>query len=281
MGRFSHILLAADFDRTLTDRQSAIPQANLDAILAFEREGGAFTVATGRSVPMFRARDRLIPSNAPLVLYNGAALYDYGTETMTDAVPLPCGRELLRDMTERFPELWLELQGVDCHYLIGDCPMRAAFYRSNDAAARQATIDELPEQMLKIAMFGTFYDETVRQFFSATPEEQALFDRAIAYLERRYGDVLTIDRAATRIIDVQAKSVSKGAAVRRLAERMGRSLVICAGDAPNDVSMLEAADLAFVPSDCEPSLLNRGYRVACSCDEGTIAGLLRSLNTMF
>lgn len=271
------MLLAADFDRTLTDRKSEIPQANIDAILEFEREGGAFTVATGRSVPMFRARYGLIPSNAPLVLFNGAAYYDYATETLSGAVWMPRGKELLRDMAAHFPRLWAEVQGIDCHYLIGDCPMREQFYRSNNAAARQATLDEIPDQMVKIALFGDFYDDTVRQFFEYTPQELAEFDAAIAYLQAKYGDDLVIDRAAPRIIDLQAKGVSKGAAVRRLAKQLGRTRLVCAGDAWNDVSMLDEADLAFVPCDCEPNLLQRGYRVVCSCDEGTIAGVLKQL----
>lgn len=277
MGRFDDCLFAADFDRTLTNRVSEIPQANLDAILEFEREGGLFTVATGRSVPMFRARHGLIPTNAPLVLYNGAAFYDYESETLSGAVPMPRGTELLRDLAARFPKLWAEVQGVDCHYLIGDCPMRAAFYRANDAAARQATLGELPGTILKIALFGEFYDETVRQFFTGTPEELAYFESAVAYIETNYGKDLVVDRAASRIIDVQARCVSKGAAVRRLAERLGRSRLICAGDARNDLSMLDEADRAFVPSDCEPSLLKRGYEVVCSCEEGTIAGVLKQL----
>ena len=277
MGRFDHVLLAVDFDRTLTDRKSEIPQANIDAIRAFTREGGAFTVATGRSVPMFRAKHAKIPSNAPLVLYNGAAFYDYATETLSGAAWMPRGLELLRDMAQAFPQLWAEVQGIDCHYLIGDCPMRRAFYASNDAACRQVTVEELPENMLKIALFGTFYDATVRQFFEYTPEELAEFDAAIAYLQERYGNELVIDRAAPRIIDLQAKAVSKGAAVRQLAKQLGRSLLVCAGDAPNDVSMLDAADLAFVPSDCEQSLLQKGYNVVCPCDEGAVAGVIQQL----
>lgn len=277
MGRFDDCLLAADFDRTLTNRASEVPQANLDAILEFEREGGLFTVATGRSVPMFRARHPLIPTNAPLVLYNGAAFYDYERETLSGAIPMPRGKEVLRDMAAHFPMLWAEVQGVDCHYLIGDCPMREAFYRANDAAAEQATVEELPETILKIALFGTFYDDTVRQFFTGTPEELAYFEAAIAYIKENYGGELVVDRAAARIIDLQAKSVSKGAAVRRLANSLDRKRLICAGDAPNDLSMLDEADRAFVPSDCEPSLLKRGYEVVCSCEEGTIAGVLKQL----
>ena len=280
MGKFSNMLLAVDFDRTLTDRLSRIPRRNLEAILEFEREGGAFTVATGRSVPMFQAKHVLIPTNAPLVLYNGGAFYDYETKTLSEAVWMPRGRELLLDMADRYPMLLAEVQGIDYHYLIGDCPMREAFYRSNQAPAKAATMEELPEQMIKIALFGSFEDDTVRQFFEATEEEFALFEEATAYLRRVYGEDLVVDRAAARIIDIQARKVSKGAAVRKLAEMMDRTILVCAGDAPNDISMLEEADLAFVPCDCERSMRERGYHQVCSCDEGAIAGVVEALASM-
>ena len=277
MGKFSQMLMAVDFDRTLTDRASRIPKRNLDAILEFEREGGAFTVATGRSVPMFLSKHADIPTNAPLVLYNGGAFYDYGTGTLTDPVWMPRGRELLLDLAERYPMLLAEVQGIDYHYLLGDCPMREAFYRANQAPIRAAKMKDLPEKFIKVAFFGTFADDTVRQFFEATPEEAALFDEVIGYLERNYGEDLVIDRSAVRIIDVQARRVSKGKAVRRLAEKLGRAILVCAGDAPNDLSMLEEADLAFVPGDCHESLLERGYHVVCSCDEGAVAGAIEAL----
>ena len=280
MGRFSHILLASDFDRTLTDRQSAIPQANLDAILEFEAEGGAFTMATGRSVPMFRARHPLIPTNAPLILYNGAAIYDFETQTLSGAVALPEGRTILRDMARRFPGLLAEVQGLDYHYLIGDCPLRDEFYRDNDAPACHATVDGLPPEIWKIAFFGTFYDATVRQFFEATEAEQTEFNAACRYLAETY-DGIVVDRAAARIIDVQAKGVNKGSAARALAKRLGRPLLACAGDAPNDLSMLREADFAFVPSDCDPSLNGLGFQSVCSCDEGAIAGVVARLKEMF
>ena len=76
MGIFSDILLTVDYDRTLTAPDSTIPERNLEAIRYFIENGGAFTVNTGRSVPMTRVfRDR-VPVNAPLLLYNGSAAYD-------------------------------------------------------------------------------------------------------------------------------------------------------------------------------------------------------------
>ena len=58
MGIFSDVLLVSDYDDTLTQpgglpgadgkitNMTQIPQANLDAIAAFEREGGLFTIAS-------------------------------------------------------------------------------------------------------------------------------------------------------------------------------------------------------------------------------------------
>ena len=82
MGKFSDILLTVDYDRTLTAPDSSIPERNLEAIRYFMENDGAFTVNTGRSVPMIQVfRDR-VPVNAPLLLYNGSAAYDLAAEKL-------------------------------------------------------------------------------------------------------------------------------------------------------------------------------------------------------
>ena len=74
MGKFSDVLLTVDYDRTLTAPDSSIPERNLEAIRYFMKNDGAFTVNTGRSVPMIQVfRDR-VPVNAPLLLYNGSPM---------------------------------------------------------------------------------------------------------------------------------------------------------------------------------------------------------------
>ena len=72
MGIYSDVLLTVDFDRTLTAPDSTIPKRNIEAIRYFMENGGAFTVNTGRSVPMSRHNLLpVVPVNAPLLLYNG------------------------------------------------------------------------------------------------------------------------------------------------------------------------------------------------------------------
>ena len=86
---FSDVLLTVDYDRTLTAPDSTIPERNLEAIRYFMASGGAFTVNTGRSVPMIQAFRDIVPVNAPLLLYNGSAAYDLATGKFEFCHPIP------------------------------------------------------------------------------------------------------------------------------------------------------------------------------------------------
>ncbi len=275
MNDFSKYLLVSDFDRTLTDRDSRIPARNIRAILDFQRRGGLFTLGTGRSVPMYAAQRDLVPVNAPLILYNGAALYDLASDQLTDLHLLEQPDQILEFVTTEFPDLWVEIQGRDYHYVLGDNPTRDRFYRTNHAACAPFTLDRLPEPVIKIAVYGTFYNDTVAQFFQATEEELTLLNRAAARIAQVFPH-LVVDRSAPRILDLQHKSVSKGRAARALAKRLGKTLV-CVGDAANDLTMLEQADLAFVPADCAPEIARLGFPQVCPCGEGAVAGVIEAL----
>ena len=115
---YSDILLTVDYDRTLTAPDSTIPQANLEAIEYFMAHGGTFTVNTGRSVPMSRCYLEKVPTNAPLLLYNGSGWYDVQSRKMTQSHPIRLDSStMLRELMERFPKLWVEVQGIRHHYL--------------------------------------------------------------------------------------------------------------------------------------------------------------------
>ena len=115
MGRFDGILIASDFDRTLTDPNGNVPKRNLDALRFFMEEGGRFSVASGRSVPMFRQKTALFASNAPAILFNGAACYDFQAEKLVFGTPLPRMEALIDEILKRYPLKNCELQGVGGH----------------------------------------------------------------------------------------------------------------------------------------------------------------------
>ena len=76
MGKFSGILLFSDLDDTLLTTDKLVSGENREAIEYFQREGGLFTFATGRSVAGIQWPLELIRPNAPVICFNGSGIYD-------------------------------------------------------------------------------------------------------------------------------------------------------------------------------------------------------------
>ena len=89
MGKFEGVLLASDFDDTLVGGSCMLSPGNRAALEHFIREGGRFTVATGRARRTFAPYAGTVPINAPVILSNGALLYDFSTGRTVVDLPLP------------------------------------------------------------------------------------------------------------------------------------------------------------------------------------------------
>lgn len=273
MSIYSDILLTVDYDRTLTAPDSTIPERNLEAIRYFMAQGGAFTVNTGRSIPM--SSGMLIPSvpvNAPLLLYNGSAAYDKETGKLTRYDPIAIDpAEIISDLKTRFPTLNVEIQAVDAHYLTEKNPQWEQFCRNNQCPFAYTGENTVPQPFIKLSLYGQFRKDTVADMYNATQEELALFDRATGYVAQTYGDRLEIFRACARIVDFHAKGVSKLHSARLLQQELGKKILICVGDAENDATMLDGADYAFCPAD---GIVADRYPNVCKCADGAIADVI-------
>ena len=268
---FSDILLTVDFDRTLTAPDSTIPQRNIEAIRWFMDQGGAFTVNTGRSVPMTNWFRDQVPVNVPLLLYNGSAAYDVATGEWSQCYELDLDPTvIIPDLQGRFPDLTVEVQALDKHYNFIPNPAWDAFSANNCAYGTAEDGQDLGP-FLKFAIYGEIRDVTVNHLFSGTEEEIRRMDEAEAMLRETYGEDLAIFRAGPRVIDVQVAGISKCRAARELQQKLGRKILVCAGDAENDVVMLDGADYAFVPAD---AILKDRYENVCKCADGAVADVI-------
>ena len=124
---------------------------------------------------------------------------------------------------------------------------------------------------LKFTLYGAISDVTVAQFYSGTPEELRRMDEVEKLIKEIYGDKVAVARSCPRIIDVQANGVNKAVSARRLQKELGRKILVCAGDAENDITMLDGADYAFVPAD---AVLKDRYENVCNCAEGAVAEVI-------
>lgn len=270
MALFDNVLLTVDFDRTLTGPDGQIPQRNLDAIHYFMNNGGSFTVNTGRSLNTMRAHLDTIPVNAPYLLFNGSASYQNGKFVYTNPIDMDMWQTLKVVLAE-FPQMNLEVQALDTHYLIDPKPEYEAFYKGMGWDYKVAHLGDDLGPFIKFALFGKPYISHVATMFEATQEEKDMFDAAQARIESLWGDKVVVFRAAPRIVDVHAKGVSKINAARDLQKKLGKSILVCVGDAENDLPMLYGADYAFCPADGVVADL---FPNVCVCANGAVADVI-------
>ena len=269
---FSDVLLTVDYDRTLTAPDSTIPERNLEAVRYFIQNGGTFTVNTGRSLPMTAAFREIIPVNAPLLLYNGGMAYDLQKEEITFCTAIDLDLwSTIRETTAMFPDLTVEMQGLDAHYCFSPNPGWEGFSENNRCAHRMALPGEALGPFLKFSLYGAFREMTVAEMFEGSREEIARMDAAEALLREKYGAVCEVFRPAQRIIDIHPKGVSKGIAARQLQKQLHKKWLICAGDALNDLAMMQAADHAFCPAD---GILAEQFENVCPCGQGAVADVI-------
>jgi HAD superfamily hydrolase (TIGR01484 family) len=267
---FSDVLLTVDVDRTLTGPDSKIPERNIEAIRYFTENGGMFTVNTGRSLNTYRGHMQIVPANAPLLLFNGAAAYFEGQWLRYQEIDLDMW-EILLQVRKEFPNMNLELQALDCHYLIDPTP---EFKRMYDGMQWPYKIPETGADLgpfVKFALFDNPTTDTVGCLYEGTPEQLAEVNRIEARILELWGHKVDTTRSAPRIIDVQAKGVSKGQSAKLLQQELRRKILVCVGDAENDITMMEAADFAFCPAE---SVIEGRYPSVCNCGEGAVADVI-------
>lgn len=267
---FSDVLLTVDFDRTLTAPDSTIPERNLEAIRYFIENGGAFTINTGRSVNTMGNLLHTLPVNVPFLLYNGSAAYENGKLLNCRQIDLDIW-QTMEEIHREFPEMNLEIESDGAHYLYDSTAQYRAFYDALGWKHRPAIPGTVIKPFLKVSLFGTVREMNVSHFYTGSQEELDRFDRLERWLGEKYAGKISVFRAAPRIIDVHAAGVHKGIAARTLQKQLGKKILVCVGDAQNDILMLDNADYAFCPAD---AILADRYENVCECAQGAVADVI-------
>lgn len=280
MGKFDGVLLASDFDNTLIYTEEALrtgaqvpplPERNREALERFMAQGGRFAVSTGRALAAFLKYADLVPMNAPGVVCNGAALYDFQTgeylETaLLDGQALERGQAIL----DRFPEAAVEA------YHIGNVIHAVhpnEFTRQHEHVTKVAVTEapSLPEVPLPLG----------KLLFEA---EHRTLEAIVAFLnERGWGVDYELIFSGQTLLEMTVKGANKGGMIRRLARRLGISMehVYCVGDEANDISMLTAARQGFAPGNCIDAVRDCGAKVVCHAREGALADVVDILDRRY
>lgn len=281
MGKFTGLLLASDYDNTLTYTEEAlrlcrpmppVSKANQAAIRYFMAEGGIFSVATGRAKPAFEAVADGVPMNGPTVLFNGAAIYDFSTGKYLCEAFLPeTARAHIAQTIRELPFAAVELyhDNNDIHALQPNDVTRRHLHVTHSPTVIVDSMEQVPSPISKV-------------LFSTEPAHQAAL---LDYLRGQgwYGDY-EIVASSESLVELTARGANKGGMVRRLAAllHIPQANVACVGDHANDISMLTWAGMAFAPANALPEVRALPcVRTLPDCREDAIAALIAVLDEKF
>ena len=165
----------------------------------------------------------------------------------------------------------MEIQGLEDHYLIHPKENFMALYDSMNWNYSVAVPGTEIGPFIKFAVYGQAHDAVLANMYQITAQEEARFRELYDFIMSRWGDQVDLVFAAPRILDIQTKGVTKGTAARALQRKLGKKLLICVGDADNDIPMLEQADYAFCPED---AVVADRYETVCKCADGAVADVI-------
>lgn len=270
MGKFDKVLLASDFDGTLTGSDGRIPQRNIEKIKYFISEGGLFTVSTGRTkIGFHNYSEQLI--NAPVLLGNGAMAYDYikkeavfNNSINSDAVKVFSG------FCKLFPFVGIEIYTVDDRAFVIN-PNNLNYEHYKGLRIDNFVISEgVTEEMFP----------AVKIMLSAGRAETLNVQEYLRQIDLKGMKYIPCTGAFVELLSI---SSGKGNALLQLADSLSVAYTdtYAIGDGSNDVDMLEAASLSFSPSSGEAAALKAADITVCSSNDGAVADAIEYLEEKY
>ena len=280
MGRFDGVLLASDFDNTLIYTEEALrtgqpvpelPRRNREALERFMAEGGRFAVATGRALAAFVHYADMVPMNAPGIVCNGAALYDFAQGAYLETTVLEeTARERGQAVLDRFPAVAVEAYHIDnvIHAVQPNAVTRHHEHLTRVKVTEAPSLLEVPLPLGKLLFEGE--RETLEQVRAFLAEKGWDQDCELIYSGRS-------------LLEMTRKGASKGGMLRRLAQRLGISMdhVYCVGDESNDISMLTAAAEGFAPANCVEAVRQCGVTIVSHARDGALGDVVEQLEKRY
>jgi Cof subfamily protein (haloacid dehalogenase superfamily) len=257
MGKFDGIIIASDFDGTLYCN-GKISQKNLDAIAYFQREGGKFTICSGRPYEFIRDFDPPLPINTYAITTNGASIIDIPSkEILYEGF---CDDHLF-EIVDKIIEDDL---GYGTFTIFSNVEPRVKDYSLEEYVLLRPTLNS--GTIYKIDIRST--DEKLAQIGAKTVNNYDL------------GEYIAVQSWKMNL-EIWPRKNAKGAALKRLKERLGATLAIGVGDYENDIELLLAADVGYAVSNSNDVLFAYADRIAPNEDGSAIAYIIDELDKTY
>ena len=268
MGIFENCILASDIDNTLVS-DGYINPLNIEKIEFFMKEGGIFSLSTGRGAGALSGVLSKLKSVSPCIVSNGCLIYDYeNKKSLYEEYIKKEDYEITQFVLNSGINVGCEVHiGADAYTLSRTAEVNDhQIYE--DFTAEDKTYEELLEYNWNkvIFMFDSF-------------EERERLERMLEGRECSCNFVETTVELAGRArayYEIVPKGISKATALLKLAEITGakKGRVFAIGDYYNDVEMLKTADISAVPINSPEDIKEIADYITVPCRDGAVADFI-------
>lgn len=237
-------ILFTDLDGTLLNDQKEITSGNQQAIDEALAKGHKIVISTGRPLASARiqaARLGLDREGCYAITYNGGQIYDFFHRKTLYGRPLPI--ELITPVFMAAYEAGLHIHT----------------YSSTQVLSERETPELLEYASTTLMQYQIV--EHIAEALEEPPYKMIVIslshDRLLAFQEellQHYPDELDCFFSSDILLEIVPKGISKGFAVHWMCRYLGIPLEnsVAAGDAQNDIPMLEAAQVGAVMRNAFP-----------------------------
>lgn len=280
MGKFEGVLLASDFDNTLIYTEDALrtgtsipalSPGNREALEYFIKNGGRFVVSTGRALAAFERYAGKLPINAPCVVCNGAAIYDfqagkYLETALLDDTALRRGQSAM----DAFPSLACEVYHVEntIHVVRPNGITRRHQHMTHVDVEEKPSLKNVPLPLGKLLF----------------EDEHPVLKRVLAFFhQKEWNDEYELIFSSPFFLEMTRKGANKGGMVNLLAKRLhiAPENVYCVGDQANDLPMLKVAAEGFAPANCIGAVRDSGVTLVSDARKDAMADIVSILDRRY
>lgn len=267
MGRYARYFIISDLDHTIIGSNKLISKKNKEAIAFFVKEGGMFSIATGRTVEGIAPYLEGLRINMPCILYNGGGIYDLVMQRFLRQHFIQCQEinGIIETISKTSEPVGIQVFTPEGTYLVNENRYVEPMIERADPSFTFALAKEvLQKPCLKIIING--------------PHTQLLVYKAWLKPLVDKKKIHTVFSVPT-YLEILPFGVNKGSALKELSHLMKVEdrISIGLGDFDNDIEMIEQADYGIVPCNASPQIKEKADFIGVSCDEDLMVYVIEQL----
>lgn len=255
MGKFDGILLCTDFDGTFAEH-AQVSRENAEAVRYFQREGGLFTIASGRSPEfLWTMRDIFVP-NAPVISVNGTLISDE------------------RDMRvlREFP---LDNYALSALCELAECTQTEVLILYNEQGDGHHWKRESG-----MSVFEALGDVKRPWYKALLVQKPELTQEVLRKAIESHGSRYAFECSWPMGIEMHLQGTGKGECVTVVKEMLGGAVrtTVGVGDFDNDISLLRLCDIGYAVENATDAVKRAADRITVRNTEHAIARVIADLD---